>query len=106
MLTATLIEVRVGKGLTLRPGPRGAALLGVLTATLVEFHKVSPNAAYALVPYYMWSTYAAALTASIYRRNPHKRGHMSDRAAAAAEGAARDVAGVVQARGLRQKVPS
>ena len=42
-------------------------LLGVLAATMVKFHEVSPAAAYALGPYFLWSSYAAALTASIYR---------------------------------------
>ena len=45
-----------------------AALLGVLAATMVKFHEVSPGAAYALGPYFLWSSYATALTASIYRR--------------------------------------
>lgn len=44
-----------------------AALLGVLAATMVKFHEVSPGAAYALGPYFLWSSYATALTASIYR---------------------------------------
>ena len=41
-----------------------AALLGVLTATIVEFHKVKPEAAYLLLPYLAWTSYAAALTVS------------------------------------------
>ena len=73
-----------------------AALLGVLTATMVSFHKVSPTAAYALVPYFLWSSYAAALTASIYQRNPGQRGRLSKRAGAAVEDAARDVANAAQ----------
>ena len=47
-----------------------AALLGVLTATVFEFHKVSPDAAYLLLPYLGWSTFAAVLTLDIWRRNP------------------------------------
>ena len=47
-----------------------AALLGVLTATVVEFHKLSPDAAYLLLPYLGWSTFAAVLTLDIWRRNP------------------------------------
>lgn len=73
-----------------------AALLGVLTATMVSFHKVSPTAAYALVPYFLWSSYAAALTGSIYKRNPSQRGRLSKRAGAAVEDAARDVANAAQ----------
>lgn len=46
------------------------ALLGVLGATIIEFKKVSPTASYLLLPYLAWSTYAAALTASIYKLNP------------------------------------
>ena len=41
-----------------------AALLGVLTATIVEFQKVKPEAAYLLLPYLAWTSYAAALTVS------------------------------------------
>lgn len=48
----------------------GAALLGVLGATIIEFKKVSPTAAYLLLPYLAWTTYATALTASIYQKNP------------------------------------
>lgn len=47
-----------------------AALLGVLTATVFEFHKVSPDAAYLLLPYLGWSTFAAVLTLDIWRKNP------------------------------------
>ncbi len=45
-------------------------LLGVLTATVVEFNKVSPQAAYLLLPYLGWSTFAAVLTLDIWKRNP------------------------------------
>jgi len=44
--------------------------LGVLTATIVSFHEVSPTAAYLLVPYFGWSLFAAGLTLSIYKKNP------------------------------------
>ncbi len=47
-----------------------AALLGVLSATIVSFHEVSPTAAYLLVPYFGWSLFAAGLTLSIYKKNP------------------------------------
>lgn len=73
------------------------ALLGVLTATVVEFHRlaiwqaaaasppdacvatlicyaphcrVSPTAAYLMVPYLGWTAFATALTFDIYQRNP------------------------------------
>lgn len=42
----------------------------MLGATIIEFKKVSPTASYLLLPYLAWSTYAAALTASIYKLNP------------------------------------
>lgn len=54
-----------------------AALLGVLTATIFEFHKVSPDAAYLLLPYLGWSTFAAVLTLDIWRRNPQVHHTMS-----------------------------
>ena len=54
----------------LTPQCCNAALLGVLTATIFEFHKVSPDAAYLLLPYLGWSTFAAVLTLDIWRRNP------------------------------------
>ena len=47
-----------------------AALLGVLTATVVKFHKVDPAAAYIMMPYLGWTTFATVLTIDIYRRNP------------------------------------
>lgn len=50
-----------------------AALLGVLSATIVQFYKVDPTAAYLLLPYLAWSTYAAALTINIYKHNPQVR---------------------------------
>lgn len=48
-------------------------LLGVLTATVVEFNKVSPQATYLLLPYLGWSTFAAVLTLDIWKRNPEER---------------------------------
>lgn len=65
------------------------ALLGVLSATIVQFYKVDPTAAYLLLPYLAWSTYAAALTINIYKHNPQERGEVSqsiqDQALEAAE---------------------
>jgi benzodiazapine receptor len=49
------------------------ALLGVVAATIVEFHKVEPLAAQLMLPYLAWSTYAAALTANIWQQNPRER---------------------------------
>ena len=47
-----------------------AALLGVLSATIVEFNKVSPEAAYLMLPYLGWTVFATVLTVDIYRKNP------------------------------------
>jgi tryptophan-rich sensory protein len=44
-------------------------LLGVLGATIVEFRKVDPTAAYLLLPYLGWSTFATALTYNIWTNN-------------------------------------
>lgn len=50
-----------------------AALLGVLSATIVSFHSVSPTAAYLMVPYFGWTLYATGLTFAIYKKNPRVR---------------------------------
>ncbi|CAL5228085.1 g11154 [Coccomyxa viridis] len=50
------------------------ALLGVLSATIVSFHSVSPTAAYLLVPYFGWTLYATGLTFAVYKMNPRHRG--------------------------------
>ena len=55
--------------LTRAVGP-AAALLGVLSATMVSFHEVSPTAAYLLVPYFGWTLYATGLTFAVYKMNP------------------------------------
>jgi benzodiazapine receptor len=68
------------------------ALLGVLGATIVQFHKVSPTASYLLLPYLAWTTFATALTADIYKRNPRARGKKSEEARKQVEGAASSVA--------------
>ena len=52
-----------------------AVLLGVLTATVVEFHKVSPEASYLLLPYLGWTTFAGVLTLDIWKRNPQVPPH-------------------------------
>ncbi len=50
-----------------------AVLLGVLGATIVEFHKVDPASAYLLLPYLAWSSFAAALTYNITLNNTKVR---------------------------------
>lgn len=67
------------------------ALLGVLGATIIEFNKVSPTASYLLLPYLAWTSYATALTASIYKKNPQARGSQSEKARAKVEDAANTV---------------
>ncbi len=58
VLAATIIEsYRYPPRLT-HHDTLSAALLGVLAATIVEFHKVDPTAAYLLVPYFAWSSFA------------------------------------------------
>lgn len=67
------------------------ALLGVLGATIIEFNKVSPTASYLLLPYLAWTSYATALTASIYKKNPQARGKQSEKARKQVEDAASTV---------------
>lgn len=45
------------------------ALLGMLVATMVSFYGVDHNAAYMLIPYLGWTSFATALTWDIYLRN-------------------------------------
>lgn len=45
------------------------ALLGVLSATVMSFYTVDHVAAYAMMPYLAWVSYATALTANIYLNN-------------------------------------
>ena len=47
-----------------------AALIGVLGATIIEFNKISPTAAYLLLPYLGWTSYATALTYAVWKLNP------------------------------------
>jgi benzodiazapine receptor len=44
-------------------------LWGSIAATIVLFHPVSAAAAWLLVPYLAWVSFASALNASIWRRN-------------------------------------
>jgi tryptophan-rich sensory protein len=41
----------------------------VLLLTIIEFHKHSPLAAFLLVPYFLWITYAVTLNAAIWNLN-------------------------------------
>jgi tryptophan-rich sensory protein len=51
----------------------GLAEIGLLwvaiVATIMLFHPVSPTAAWLLVPYLAWVSFASALTHSVWRRN-------------------------------------
>jgi tryptophan-rich sensory protein len=44
--------------------------LASILATIVLSHSVSPPAAWLLVPYLAWVSFASALNLSIWRRNP------------------------------------
>lgn len=66
------------------------ALLGVLSATIVEFNKVSPEAAYLMLPYLGWTVFATVLTVDIYRKNPGNRGNEPDQQARDAAYQAKD----------------
>jgi len=46
-----------------------AALVGVLSATIVEFNKVDPSAAKLLMPYLGWTLFASALNYNIWANN-------------------------------------
>ena len=50
-----------------------AALVGVLSATIVEFNKVEPSAAKLLMPYLGWTLFASALTYNIWAANTDKK---------------------------------
>ena len=41
-----------------------------IVATIALFHPISPSAAWLLVPYLAWVSFASALNFSIWRRNP------------------------------------
>ena len=42
----------------------------VLLFTIIKFYKISKNAAYLLIPYFLWGTFATVLTLSIWLLNP------------------------------------
>jgi benzodiazapine receptor len=44
-------------------------LWGAIVATIAFFYPVSPTAAWLLVPYLAWVSFASALTYSVWRRN-------------------------------------
>jgi translocator protein len=46
------------------------ALLGVLVATIVAFARIRALAAWLLVPYVAWVSFAAALNFAVWQRNP------------------------------------
>jgi translocator protein len=45
-------------------------LLAVIIATTIAFARIRPAAAWLMVPYIAWVTFASALTLSLWRRNP------------------------------------
>jgi benzodiazapine receptor len=47
-------------------------LWGAIAGTIYMFHGVNERAAYMLVPYLCWCTYASSLTFKIWRDNPSK----------------------------------
>ena len=54
------------------------ALLLAVLVTLALFARVDPVAAWLLVPYVVWLSYAAALNLAIWRRNPGAAGAFAD----------------------------
>lgn len=46
------------------------ALLAVLAYTILRFYGISKNAAYLLIPYFLWGCIATALTYSVWLLNP------------------------------------
>ncbi|MFH1239864.1 MAG: TspO/MBR family protein [Candidatus Diapherotrites archaeon] len=42
----------------------------VLLFTIIKFYKISKNAAYLLIPYFLWGSFATLLTLSIWILNP------------------------------------
>jgi tryptophan-rich sensory protein len=46
------------------------ALLGLIAVTLASFARVRPLAAWLLVPYLAWVSFATALNYSVWQRNP------------------------------------
>lgn len=47
-----------------------ALLLALIVATIVAFHRVRPAAAWLLLPYLAWVTFACALNYAVWQANP------------------------------------
>lgn len=47
-----------------------ALLLALIVATIVAFHRVRPAAAWLLLPYLAWVTFASALNYAVWQANP------------------------------------
>jgi len=47
-----------------------ALLLALIVATIVTFHRVRPAAAWLLLPYLAWVTFASALNYAVWQANP------------------------------------
>lgn len=47
-----------------------ALLLALIVATMVAFHRVRPAAAWLLLPYLAWVTFASALNYAVWQANP------------------------------------
>lgn len=47
-----------------------ALLLALIVATIVAFHRVRPAAAWLLLPYLAWVTFASALNFTVWQANP------------------------------------
>lgn len=45
-------------------------LMVVLALTIVHFHRIKPLAAWLLLPYYTWVSFAAVLNFAVWRMNP------------------------------------
>jgi tryptophan-rich sensory protein len=50
-----------------------AALWLAILATIIAFHPISPTAAWLLVPYLAWVSFALVLNVALWRRNPITR---------------------------------
>lgn len=57
-----------------RPGLALIEIIGLwlsILATLLAFHPIHTGAAYLLLPYFGWVSFAVVLNFSLWRRNPH-----------------------------------
>ncbi len=55
-------------------------LWGSILATILNFHPINPLAAWILVPYLCWVTFAAGLNCAMWRLNPRAKGRSIQRA--------------------------